>query len=498
MSFVKMTAEEAASFINHDDNVGFSGFTAAGSPKVISLAIAAKAEAEHEAGRPFQIGMYTGASTNDQVDGALARAKAIKFRTPYQSTKDSRIAINKQEAPYADMHLSTLAPSLRYGVLGKIDTAIIEAADVTPDGKIILGIGVGIAPTVCQLADKILIELNSSIPKEFEGFHDIYQPLDPPHRQAIPIYSPSDRIGVPYVQVDPAKIVGIVDTCGSEQLGGFTTVDEVTMQIGTNVADFLAGELKAGRLPKEFLPLQSGVGNIANAVLSCLEVNPDIPRFSMYTEVVQDSVLGLMKSGKCKFASSCSLTISPESLADFFSNLDFFRDKVVLRPSEISNNPALVRRLGIISINTAIEVDIYGNVNSTNVTGTKMMNGIGGSGDFTRNAYVSIFTTPSIAKGGDISAIVPMVSHHDHSEHSVDIIITEQGVADLRGKSPSQRAQTIIENCVHPMYKGLLYDYLKICAKGHTPHNLAACFAFHREFLKSGKMQQVDWADYTM
>lgn len=94
-------------------------------------------------------------------------------------------------------------------------------------------------------------------------------------------------------------------------------------------------------------------------------------------------------------------------------------------------------------MNTALEADIFGNVNSTHVTGTKMMNGIGGSGDFTRNAYLSIFTCPSTAKGGKISAIVPMVSHLDHSEHSVQVLITEQGVADLRGKSPIQRAHAI-------------------------------------------------------
>ena len=82
MAFKFITAEEAAEFIHHNDNVGFSGFTAAGTPKVVSVALAKKAEAEHAAGRPFQIGVYTGASTSDYIDGALSRAKAIKSRTP--------------------------------------------------------------------------------------------------------------------------------------------------------------------------------------------------------------------------------------------------------------------------------------------------------------------------------------------------------------------------------------------------------------------------------
>ncbi len=84
-----------------------------------------------------------------------------------------------------------------------------------------------------------------------------------------------------------------------------------------------------------------------------------------------------------------------------------------------------------------------------------------------------------------------MVSHLDHSEHSVKIIATEQGVADLRGKSPIQRAQCIIENCVHPDYKQLMWDYLKLSeGKGrHTPHDLNAAFAFHRAFAETGDMR---------
>ena len=177
-----------------------------------------------------------------------------------------------------------------------------------------------------------------------------------------------------------------------------------------------------------FLPLQSGVGNIANAVLGALGRDKTIPAFEMYTEVIQNSVIGLIRDGRVKFGSACSLTVTNDCLNGIYEDMDFFRDKLVLRPSEISNSPEIVRRLGVISINTAIEADLYGNVNSTHIGGTKMMNGIGGSGDFTRNAYISIFTCPSVAKEGKISAIVPMVSHVDHSEHDVNIIVTEQGV----------------------------------------------------------------------
>lgn len=491
MSLKFITAEEAATYVKHDDNVGFSGFTPAGCPKVIPEAIARRAEQEHKEGRPFKIGMFTGASTGDHLDGALARAEAVKFRTPYQSNKDMRTLLNSHGAEYFDMHLSELAQSLRYGFLGRVDVAIVEAVDVTEDGEIVPAEGVGILPTICRLADKILIELNRFHPKELRGIHDIYEPEDPPMRREIPVYKPSDRIGQPFVKVDPKKIVGVVETTCEPDGSKFAPLDDVTLAIGRNVSDFLVGEMKAGRLPKSFLPLQSGVGNVANAVLGCMGENEAIPPFTVYTEVIQDAVIKLMDQGRVTFASGCSLSVSHEALREIYSRLDFFKDKLLLRPQEISNNPEVVRRLGVITINTALEADIFGNVNSTHVLGTKMMNGIGGSGDFTRSGYVSIFTTPSTAKDGKISSFVPMVSHMDHSEHSVKVIISEYGVADLRGKSPVQRAREIIERCAHPEYRPLLHAYLDRGVKGHTPQSLDACFAFHRAFIETGDMRNV-------
>lgn len=496
MSLKFISAEEAAAYINHDDNVGFSGFTPAGCPKAVPGAIAQRAEAEHAKGNPFKIGVFSGASSGDLMDGVLARANAVKFRTPYQSNKDLRARINAHEAEYFDMHLSELAQDIRYGFLGQIDIAIIEAADVTEDGEIVLTSSVGIVPTIANLAKKIIIELNEYHPKELRGMHDIYEPLDPPYRREIPIYDVADRIGVPTVNVDPSKIIGVVRTNIPNEGKPFAPVDEVTQAIGNNVANFLAKELKEGRIPEEFLPIQSGVGNVANAVLGAMGKNEDIPAFNVYTEVIQDAVIALMKEGLVKFASGCSLSVSGEVIQDIYANLDFFKEHIILRPQEISNNPEVARRLGLIAINTALEADIFGNINSTHVLGTKMMNGIGGSGDFTRSAYLSIFTTPSTAKGGCISSFVPMVSHLDHSEHSVKIIVTEYGVADLRLKSPMQRAEEIINNCVHPDYRPLLREYLNMGINGHTPQNLQACFGFHEEFVKSGDMRKTDWSSY--
>jgi acetyl-CoA hydrolase len=491
-----LTAQEAAALIADGETIGFSGFTPAGAAKAIPTALAERAKSEHDAGRPLKVGVVTGASTGDSLDGQLARADAIAWRTPYQSNKHLRKAINAGQTRFFDMHLSTLPQAVRYGFLGDFDWAIVEASDVTEDGKIVPTTSVGASPTFCHSAKKILVELNRFHPPELAGIHDIYEPLDPPHRQPIPLVNCSDRIGTPYIQVDPDKIVGIVETNLPDEVGGFDPADPTTQKIGENVAEFLAAEIRAGRIPKEFLPLQSGVGNIANAVLAALGEHPDIPAFEMFSEVIQDSVIALIRKGKCKFATGTSLTVSPDVLKVVYDDLEFFKSRILLRPQEITNNPEMVRRLGIITINTAIEVDVFGNVNSTHVMGSSMMNGIGGSGDFTRNGYISIFTCPSLAKGGKISPIVPLVSHMDHSEHSVQVVVTEQGIADLRAKTPTERAELIVNNCAHPDFRPQLLAYFEHTKAGHVPQSLSAAFAMHEQFLKTGDMRGIQWAEY--
>ncbi|GHC05594.1 succinate CoA transferase [Cerasicoccus arenae] len=491
----ELTAAEAAALIQNGNTIGFSGFTPAGAAKAVPSAIAKRAMAEHEAGRPFKVGVVTGASTGDSLDGELARADAVAWRTPYQSDKYLRRSINAGKTHFFDMHLSMLPQNVRYGFLGPIQFAVIEACDVSPDGDIVLTTSVGATPTFCHVAEKIIIEINDHHPKALRGLHDIYEPLDPPHRKAINVNACSDRIGSDVLKVDPSKIVGIVRTSLPDETGGFKAPDETTLQIGENVARFLANEFKIGRIPPEFLPIQSGVGNIANAVLGAIGKHPDIPAFEMYSEVIQDSVIDLIKEGCIKFASATSLTLSPPRLAEVYESLEFFKERMLLRPQEISNHPEVVRRLGIISINTAIELDIFGNVNSTHVMGKDLMNGIGGSGDFTRNAFISIFTCPSVAKGGAISTIVPLVSHLDHSEHSVQVVITDQGIADLRNKDPHERALAIIENCANPEYREDLHHYLESVKEGHTPQSLALAYSMHQAYLKNGDMRTVNWTD---
>jgi len=499
MAYTRITAAEAAAMIKNGENIGLSGFTPAGAAKAVTKELAKIAIAEHESGRPFQVGLFTGASTGQSTDGDLANAKAIKFRAPYTTNGDFRKHVNAGEIAYNDMHLSHMAQELRYGFMGDVDWAILEVCDIEegPDMcKAYLTAAGGISPTIARLAKHVVLELNSFHSKGAKYLHDVYEPLDPPYREAIPLLHVGDRIGKPYVEIDPKKIVGVVECDIPDEARSFKDSDPVTTQIGMNVAEFLLNDMHRGIIPRSFLPLQSGVGSTANAILGALGQDKNVPDFDIYTEVLQDCVVDMMLNGRVKNASACSLTVTNECLKQVYDNIDYFKHHLTLRQSEISNSPEVIRRLGVIAINTAIEVDIYGNANSTHICGTKMMNGIGGSGDFERNAFISIFTCSSVAKGGMISAIVPMVSHQDHSEHDVNIIATEQGVADLRGKSPMQRAQLIIENCAHPDYKQLLWDYLKIAKGGQTHHYLPAAFAMHDSLARKGDMRLTDFAEY--
>lgn len=499
MAYKRMTAAEAAALIKNGANIGLSGFTPAGTAKAVTKELAKIATAEHEAGREFKVSLFTGASTGQSTDGDLALADAIKYRAPYTTNGDFRKYVNQGKVAYNDLHLSHMAQELRYGFMGDVDWAILEVCDIEEGAdtcKAYLTAAGGISPTVARLAKNVILELNTFHSPDAKFIHDVYEPLDPPYRQPIPITKVSDRIGKPYVEIDAKKIAGVVECNIADEARAFKDSDPITDMIGHRVAEFLVNDMKRGIIPSSFLPLQSGVGSTANAILGALGQDKNVPDFNVYTEVLQDSVVGMMIDGRVRDASTCSLTVSNECLMQIYDNIDYLKNHLTLRQSEISNSPEVIRRLGVIAINTAIEVDIFGNANSTHISGTKMMNGIGGSGDFERNAYISIFTCPSVAKGGLISSIVPFVSHQDHSEHDVNIIVTEQGVADLRGKSPIERAQTIIENCAHPDYKQLLWDYLKIAKMGQTRHYLPAAFAMHDTLARKGDMRLTDYSEY--
>ncbi|MCL6633163.1 MAG: succinate CoA transferase [Alicyclobacillus herbarius] len=483
-----ISADEAQAWITDGMTIAVSGFTKSGDAKATLKALARRIE---KTGESLQIRLLSGASLGE-TDGILASRGILGLRLPFQSDPALRKSINLGETGYIDQHLSETAEWVRSGWFDEIDFAIIEATAITENGGIVPTTSVGNSPIFVEKAKQVIVEINLSIPPELEGLHDIYIPAARPNRQPIPLVNVRDRIGTPYIPCPLEKIAAVILTTEQDTPSNVSAADEDTAAMAGHILEFLDHEVRRGRLPQNIGPLQSGIGSVANAVLSGLVDGP-FEHLEIYTEVMQDAAFELLDAGKVSFASSCSFTLSQTMRQHVLRHIEDYRDKVILRPQEISNHPEVVRRLGVIAMNAALEVDVYGNVNSTHVYGTHMMNGVGGSGDFARNAALSIFVTKSTAKGGRISSVVPFVTHVDHPEHDVDVIVTERGIADLRGLTPRQRAHVIIENLAHPDYQYALWDYVRRAESrgGNTPHLLDEAFSWHLRMQNQGDMRDV-------
>lgn len=450
------TPRAAAAHIKNGMTVGFSGFTVIGYPKVLPAELARRAEEGEELG----ITVITGGNVGDQLDGVLARSGVMKRRYGFQGNRDLRALANADRIQYVDTHVSHGPYLIKNGYLGKIDVAVIEVAAIRADGSLVLPFSVGIDDTLVKYADKLILEVNEAIPLEVEGMHDILTLERAPHTQAIEIFKPDDRVGSPYLPCDPDKVAAVILTNCEDTNQDLPAPTPDMEAIASHIVKFLQSEVAAGRLPNPLPPMQSGVGGVANAVLSAL-VRSELDHLSVYTEVMQDAVVELIDAGKVACASGTALTISPSARERFYAHIDDYKGKIILRPQELSNAPEVIRRLSIIAMNTAIEVDLAGNVNSTHIGEGAVMNGIGGSGDYARNSGIAIFSTASTAKDGAISCIVPHVAHVDHTEHDTEIIVTEQGLADLRGLTAYERAHVLIENCAHPKFRPELREYVE-------------------------------------
>lgn len=488
-----MSAAEAAELIQNGEYIGISGFTLSGYPKAVPEALAEKALALHKKGIPFKVSLFSGASTGDDCDGVLARAEAIEWRMPYQSNPSLRQGINQGLIQYRDEHLGVMSQMVRSGVLHRPTLALIECIAVTPDGKVYLSSSGGNSATYLECADRVILEINSIYGEEYIGFHDTFIPSLPPFAKPIPISKVSDRVGLDYIQISPEKIKAIVYTERYDKVNPFTPPDVISKTIASHILDFIHSERRRGRLPNG-LSYQSGVGNVANAVLAAMALDSRLEKVDIYTEVIQEAILPLLETEKLGCASGTALTLSVEAQKKLKKNLSLWKKHFILRQQEVSNHPEIIRRLGVISMNTALEMDLFGNVNSSHVCGSSIMNGIGGSADFARNCYLGFFMTPSVAKNGAVSAIVPLVSHVDHTDHDTMIFVTEQGVADLRGLDPISRAKRIISNCSHPDFRPELNDFLnfsmKQAKKGRLPLALDKAFEMHLRLLQTGSMQK--------
>ncbi|WP_238482219.1 acetyl-CoA hydrolase/transferase C-terminal domain-containing protein [Geobacter sp. AOG1] len=500
-----MDAEETIPLFKNGMYLGFSGF-AEGNPKAVPAALADYVERNGLVGK-MRFNVFTGASIGIDVDDRWTELGMIDRRWPHQQGDSIRKAINAGEVNFGDRHLGMYAQDFGYGFFtlennDKLDIGVIEASCITEDGSIVPTLSVGIISQIVERAEKIIIEINTRIPS-LEGIHDCLGVDTPPNKRIYPIQNVQDRIGLTSIPCDSEKIVAIVESRKFPLGRLFGPYDEKSEQIATHIVDFLKAEVRQGRLPKNLLPLQSGVGTIANAVFGGL-LNSPFEHLTVWTEVFQDILLDLFDSGKLDYVSAASFAFSEDAVKRLFANWDTYSPKIVLRPSQITNHAEVIRRLGLIAMNTPIEFDIYGHVNSSIVNGSRIINGLGGSGDFMRNAYLSIMHTPSTRPSksdpNGISCVVPMVSHVDHTEHDLDILVTEQGLADLRGLAPRQRAQRVIDTCVHPEYKPVLQDYydraLRTCLasnSAHEPQMLYKVFNMYKHLEEKGTMKVANW-----
>jgi len=502
-----MTPAEAVPFFKNGMHVGWSGFTPSGSAKVVPAALADHVEANNLQGQ-LKFSLFVGASA-DPVENRWAQNDMIDRRWPYQTGKDIAKGINTGKIRMGDKHLSLFAQDLAYGFYtkdnpsGKMDIAIIEVSAVTEDGGLVPTTSGGVIPEILEICDKVILEVNTAMPS-FEGMHDMITQKAPPHREVIGITAADSRVGTTYVPCDPSKIIAVVEGNEADKGRALAGADDTSVAIANHLLDFFSNEVKVGRLPKNLLPLQSGVGGNANAVVGGLADGP-FYNLSVYTEVLQDGMLDLFDSGRLDKASACSLSLSADQgMPRFIEKRDFYQDKIVLRPLSISNNPEVARRLGVIAMNTPVEIDMYGHANSTLINGTRIVNGIGGSGDFLRSGFLKIMHTPSSRPSKTdptgISCVVPHTQHIDHTEHDLDVVVTEQGLADLRGLCPRDRAQEIINKCAHPEYKDQLMDYYKMAEAeciaagvGHEPQNWEKALKMQLNLAKNGTMKVKNW-----
>ncbi|MBI2395850.1 MAG: acetyl-CoA hydrolase [Deltaproteobacteria bacterium] len=460
-----MPAEEAVKLVSPRGTLAISGFTKAGEPKAFLPALARHFAAHAPDAR---IALLSGASLAEEVEAPLA--PFIGKRGPYMSSAASRLLIEKERMEFADIHLSQFARNLVYGFYGDVDTAVVEVSRVRRDGSVVLTSSVGISAEALHCAKQIVLEVNTAAP-DYTGFHDIVVPPVHPHvGWPIPITNVGDRVGTPYVRIDPSKVVAVVESKVPDYPVSFKETSPVDRQIAANVVEYLECCRTTYGWGKRIPPLQSGVGNIANAVIGQLYDSP-FTRLRFWTEVFQDGMMRFVEDdAKFEAASATAISLSAAGRREFDRLAARCRDRLVLRPMWLSNHAELVTRLFVVAMNTPLEVDIYGHANSTHVDGSRLMNGLGGSGDFLRNAYLSVVHTPSVRKlrdGRTVSCVMPVVGHIDHTEHDIKCIVTEQGYAlNTEIRSARYRALDIIDSCAHPYFRPLLKEYLSFSREG--------------------------------
>jgi len=479
-----MDAEDAVrKFVTGSKAIAISGMTGTGYPKVVPRAMSEYVE---RTGEKFDVVVYGAGTVGVDLEEYLSRI-GIRRRFPIGASAEvTRKLVNSREFEAYDMWLTEYSRWLRDDVLTRrfsgIDIAIVEATGVTEEG-LVLGTSVDAIPVFIEKARGVIVEL-SLVKPYMLGLHDIYVPKI---NEVIPVRSVLDRIGDRVVKIPKSKVMAVVPSTIDDQRGAYSPGGDIDRRVVENIVDFLSKEANEDpNLRTDYVTLQPAAGPIASLLADRIhEIGFSL---SIWGEIASVRWLKTL-SGNVKAISGSAIYTLPgdERLREeFYENIDEFKDRVVLRPQAISNSPEIISRFYHINVQQAIEVDVYGQVNITYI-GDRFIVGVGGSGDHAKASYITIVALPSIT-GSGLPRVVPLVYHVDLVDHDVDIIVTDQGWADLRGLSPLEKARAIIEECAHPSYKDILWDYLETVVKktGHRPVDLRKAVEFREKLFASG------------
>jgi succinyl-CoA:acetate CoA-transferase len=328
----------------------------------------------------------------------------------------------------------------------------------------------------------VIVEVNEALPLALQRLHDTWTPSLPP-RDPLSLSDPGERLGDQFVRFDPEKLAAVVRTENDPIPYPFREPSAAETAIADNVVDFLADELAENPAFRERFAFEVGIGSLGTEITERIGDLDFGDREAVYFgEVAQDGLVDLLEAGTLAAASATALVLGDDGIDRLLDRPELVAETVLTRSMSVSNDPGLIRAFGVVAINTAVEVDVYGHTNSSHVRGSHLLQGIGGSGDFARNGLLSMMVLPSTAKDGAVSRIVPMASHVDHPDHDVDVVVTEHGVADLRGLTPDERFVELTEQCADPDFRPELRRYGERAAEngGHMPHDLPTAFDMHR------------------
>ncbi len=473
-----VSAETAASYLKNSTTLAVSGYSTAGYPKETISALVERKKTEAD----LSFSVITGANA-PWIDETMASAELISRKAPMIASKTLAAQVNSGKVKYVEQQMCKMPRLLNKGSFGKIDTAIIEASAITEDGLLIPSTSIGYNHIFMDKAKEIIIEINESTAEILYGLHDVYLDGDT-NTPLNDVCQRVGKIGIP-LDLDKVKYVVITDTAECN-VSPINPAVGASKKIAENLITFLENEYTDGKIP----PFQTGFGNIANAISEVLQESK-FENLSFFCGGISSPILNLLHSGKANRVSTGGIEMKPETV-EILNGIENLKDKLVIRNGDIINNSESIAKVGLIALNSAVEVDIYGNVNSSHISGSRVVNGLGGGANFAQNSSLSIVLLQSEGKKGDISTIVPMVSHCDITEHDVDILITENGVADLRGLDDVERAEAIIFNCASEIYKPMLQEYLdEACEKcgGHHPQLPLKAFDWYTRLKQSGSMK---------